>query len=430
MSHISVHGLTKRYGKVTAVDDLSFDLAAGSITGFLGANGAGKTTTMRMLLGLVRPSAGTATIDGLPYRRLRDPLRHIGAVIDTSGFHPGRSGRSALRVVATAGGIPVRRADDLLEAVGLADAADRRVGGYSQGMAQRLALAAALIGDPPTLVLDEPVNGLDPEGVHWVRGVLRRLAEEGRTVLVSSHLLAELAQTVDEVVIIDRGRLVAHDSTRELLAGSPSATLENLFANALEQLIRGPGKLVGGAMVLLGILGSAGEFRHRTAVATFLAEPRRQRVLAAKLLAYALAAVAIAAGVVGVTAVVAVPMLAARGVPVPAFAGATVLAVVGVTAVAVLYGALGVALGLVFRSQTAALGTALTWAFVIEGVVPLVTRKPGLGHWLPTGAADAVLHAGERVSGLLPAWGGAGLLAAYAAALVATGWALLVARDV
>jgi ABC-2 type transport system ATP-binding protein len=229
MSHISVHGLTKRYGQVTAVDDLSFDLAAGSITGFLGPNGAGKTTTMRMLLGLVRPTAGSATISGVPYRHLRDPLRHIGAVIDSSGFHPGRSGRDALRVIATAAGIAPHHADDLLEVVGLADAAGRRVGGYSQGMRQRLALAAALLGDPPTLVLDEPVNGLDPEGVHWLRGLLRRLADEGRTVFVSSHLLAELAQTVDDVVIINRGRLVTHGPMRDLLAGSPSATLEDLF---------------------------------------------------------------------------------------------------------------------------------------------------------------------------------------------------------
>jgi ABC-2 type transport system ATP-binding protein len=229
MSHISIHGLTKRYGPVTAVDDLSFDLSAGSITGFLGPNGAGKTTTMRMLLGLVRPTAGTATIEGVPYRQLRDPLRHVGAVIDVSGFHPGRSGRNALRVIATAARIPAKHADDLLEIVGLADAADRRVGGYSQGMRQRLALAASLIGDPPTLVLDEPVNGLDPEGVHWMRGLLRHLADEGRTVLVSSHLLAELAQTVDDVVIINRGRLVAHGPMRGLLAGSPAATLEDFF---------------------------------------------------------------------------------------------------------------------------------------------------------------------------------------------------------
>jgi ABC-2 type transport system ATP-binding protein len=219
MAAISVQGLTKRFGDVLAVDGLDFDVAPGTVTGFLGPNGAGKTTTLRMLLGLVAPTSGTATIDGRPYRELADPVRRVGAVLEASGFHPGRSARDHLRVLATAAGL-APRVDEVLEQTGLAAAARRRVGGFSLGMRQRLGLAAALLGDPDVLVLDEPANGLDPEGVHWLRGLVRGLADQGRTVLVSSHLLAEVAQTVDQVVIIDRGRLVAQSTLAALTAGA------------------------------------------------------------------------------------------------------------------------------------------------------------------------------------------------------------------
>ena len=232
MSTIAVQALTKRYGAVTAINDLSFRIAAGRITGFLGPNGAGKSTTMRILLGLARPTSGHATIDGQPYARLRDPLRHVGAVLDANVFHPGRSGRTALRIAARPAGIPHSRVDEVLDLVGLANAARRRVGGYSLGMRQRLALAAALLGDPETLVLDEPATGLDPEGVAWLRGLLRRLAAEGRTVFVSSHLLAELAQTVDDVVVINHGRLVAHGPMVDLLDRTEATSLESFFLNA------------------------------------------------------------------------------------------------------------------------------------------------------------------------------------------------------
>ena len=212
MAAISVQGLSKRFGDVLAVDHLSFDVDPGTVTGFLGPNGAGKTTTLRMLLGLAAPTSGTATIGGRPYRELADPTRRVGAVLEAGGFHPGRSARDHLRVLATAAGLPARRVQDVLEQTGLAAAGRRRVGGFSLGMRQRLGLAAALLGDPEVLVLDEPANGLDPEGVHWLRGLVRGLADQGRTVLVSSHLLAEVAQTVDRVVIVDRGRLVAHST--------------------------------------------------------------------------------------------------------------------------------------------------------------------------------------------------------------------------
>jgi ABC-2 type transport system ATP-binding protein len=218
MAVITIEGLTKRYGDVLAVDRLSFQVDQGTVVGFLGPNGAGKTTTLRMLLGLVTPTAGTARIDGRPYRGLDAPARHVGAVLEASGFHPGRSARNHLRVVATAAGLPTVRADEVLAQVGLTEAAHRRVGGFSLGMRQRLGLATALLGDPQVLILDEPANGLDPEGVHWLRGLLRHLADQGRTVLVSSHVLAEVAQTVDQVVIIASGRLVTQSTLAALTA--------------------------------------------------------------------------------------------------------------------------------------------------------------------------------------------------------------------
>ncbi len=213
---IAVESLTKRYGGTVAVDGLSFEVRSGSVLGFLGPNGAGKTTTLRMLLGLAEPSSGTATIDGQPYRSLPDPTGEVGAVLDSSGFHPGRRGRNHLRVLARAAGLPPGRVDEVLRMVGLEGDGRRRVKTYSLGMKQRLNLAAALLGDPRTLVLDEPANGLDPQGIRWLRDFLRSMASEGRTVLVSSHVLAEVAQTVDEVVVIHRGRLRAQSTLAEL----------------------------------------------------------------------------------------------------------------------------------------------------------------------------------------------------------------------
>jgi ABC-2 type transport system ATP-binding protein len=218
MAVITIQGLTKRFGPVTAVDDLSFEVDQGTVVGFLGPNGAGKTTTLRMLLGLVSPTAGSARIDSRSYRELPDPVRQVGAVLEASSYHPGRSARNHLRVVATAAGLPLDRADAVLDQVGLTTAARRRVGGFSLGMRQRLGLATALLGDPQVLILDEPANGLDPEGVHWLRGLLRQLADQGRTVLVSSHVLAEVAQTVDQVVIIAAGRLVTQSTLAALTA--------------------------------------------------------------------------------------------------------------------------------------------------------------------------------------------------------------------
>jgi ABC-2 type transport system ATP-binding protein len=222
---LAVHSLTKRFGKTVAVDDLSFEVAAGRIMGFLGPNGAGKTTTLRSMLGLCVPTSGSATIDGRRYAQLRDPIRRVGAVLDGPQFHPGRSGRNHLRALALGAGLPRSRVEEVLVLVELVGAADRRVKGYSQGMRQRLSLAAALLGDPQALILDEPANGLDPQGIRWLRDFLRSLGAEGRTILVSSHVLAEIAQTVDEVVVIHRGRLVTAGSVDELTRGARAQVL-------------------------------------------------------------------------------------------------------------------------------------------------------------------------------------------------------------
>jgi ABC-2 type transport system ATP-binding protein len=219
MAIIEAEGLTKRYGQVVAVDQLSFTVEPGQVVGFLGPNGAGKTTTLRMLLGLVRPDAGRSAVGGRPYADLPDPLRQVGAILEASSFHPGRTARNHLRIQALVAGADPARIDVVLDLTGLAEAADRRISGYSLGMRQRLGLATALLPDPDVLILDEPTNGLDPEGVRWLRDLLRGMAADGTAVLISSHILAEVAQTVDAVIIVNRGRLVAQAPIGELTAG-------------------------------------------------------------------------------------------------------------------------------------------------------------------------------------------------------------------
>ena len=239
---VAVEHLTKRYGSLAAVDDLSFALAPGTITGFLGPNGAGKTTTLRMLLGLAEPTAGSALVLGRRYRELRAPLTRVGAVLEASDFHPGRRGRDHLRMLALAASIPPSRVDHVLRLVELDAAARRRVKTYSLGMRQRLALAAALLGDPELLVLDEPANGLDPEGMRWLREFLRSFAADGKTVFVSSHVLAEVSQTVDRVVIINKGRLVIESPLEQLTARVAGAVRVRTAQRAeLERLLRASG---------------------------------------------------------------------------------------------------------------------------------------------------------------------------------------------
>jgi ABC-2 type transport system ATP-binding protein len=255
---VEVRGLSKTFGSVHAVTDLSFTVEPGSVTGFLGPNGAGKTTTLRMMLGLERPDAGTATFDGTRYVDLPEPVRTVGAVLETA-FHPARTGRNHLRVYCRAAGIPVSRADEVLVQVGLADAGGRRAGGYSLGMRQRLALATALLGDPAVLVLDEPANGLDPEGIQWLRGFLRHLAhDQGRTVLVSSHLLSEVEQTVDRVVIVGAGRLVREGSIEQLRAdGARTVFVRSPEAARVAEVLRADGVAVahedGDALTITGL---------------------------------------------------------------------------------------------------------------------------------------------------------------------------------
>ena len=227
MTDISLRALSKQFGDVRAVDDLTADFAAGQVTGFLGPNGAGKSTALRMVVGLVRPSAGAALIEGRRYDELSEPRRVVGAVLETGGFHPGRTGRNHLRVVAQGAGLAPERVDAVLDHVDLTDDGDRRVGGYSLGMRQRLSLAVALLGDPDVLILDEPANGLDPSGMAWLRGLLRDLADQGRTIVISSHVLSEVAQTVDRVVIVSNGRLRFEGPLTELTVAGES--LEGAF---------------------------------------------------------------------------------------------------------------------------------------------------------------------------------------------------------
>jgi ABC-2 type transport system ATP-binding protein len=223
---IEVQGLTKRYGETVAIDDLTFSVLPGRVTGFVGPNGAGKSTTMRVILGLAAPDAGTASVGGEPYARKASPLREVGALLDASDTHPGRRARDHLLWLAQSNDIPRARIDEVLELVGLSTVGGRRTGGFSLGMAQRLGIAAALLGDPAVVMLDEPVNGLDPEGVVWIRGFLRALAAEGRTVFVSSHLMSELQGTADHLVVIGRGRVIADASVPELLASSANGAVD------------------------------------------------------------------------------------------------------------------------------------------------------------------------------------------------------------
>jgi ABC-2 type transport system ATP-binding protein len=239
-SPIEFRALSKHFGAVRAVDDLSFSVQPGVVTGFLGPNGAGKTTTLRMLLGLVRPTSGSATFAGTPYERLAHPLATVGTALEASSFNPGRSARSHLRVYAATAGIGSARVDAVLELTGIEHDADRRVGGFSLGMRQRLGLAFALLGDPEVLVLDEPINGLDPGGIRWIRGLLQSLAAEGRTVLVSSHLLSEVQQSVERVVIISRGRIV-HEGSLDHLSSHASALVDSPDRAALRLALAGAG---------------------------------------------------------------------------------------------------------------------------------------------------------------------------------------------
>jgi ABC-2 type transport system ATP-binding protein len=236
-ARIEVRDLTKRFGSFTAVDDLSFTVEPGRITGFLGPNGAGKTTTLRMLLGLVNPSSGAATIGGQRYHDIDTPSAVVGSALEATNFHPGRTGRNHLRVLADTAKVPAKRVDEMLELVGIPAAARKRAGGYSMGMRQRLGLAAAMLGDPQVLILDEPANGLDPEGIRWLRGFLRHLSGEGKTVLISSHMLQEVELTVDDVVIISNGRLVKQGPMSSL-HGDSKVIVRTTDADALAGALR------------------------------------------------------------------------------------------------------------------------------------------------------------------------------------------------
>ncbi|MFI0786016.1 ABC transporter ATP-binding protein [Streptomyces lydicus] len=259
---IEVNELTKRYGGKTAVDGLSFTVRPGRVTGFLGPNGAGKTTTLRMILGLDAPTAGAATVHGVPFRHHPRGLRHVGALLDAGQVHGGRSAAAHLAALARSNGIPRRRVDEVLQEVGLAEVANRRIGGFSLGMKQRLGIATALLGDPPVLMFDEPINGMDPEGVLWVRHLFRRLAAEGRTVFLSSHLMSEMENTADQLVVIGRGRLIAAESVRDFAArstgsgvvvGTPRATELAAVLTAAGARVEPEGSAGAGRLAVTGL---------------------------------------------------------------------------------------------------------------------------------------------------------------------------------
>jgi ABC-2 type transport system ATP-binding protein len=246
-SMIEIEHVTKRYGEKVAVDDLTFSVKPGVVTGFLGPNGAGKSTTMRVILGLDRPTAGTATINGKPYRDLPAPLHEVGALLEARAIHTGRSAYNHLVAMAQTHGIGRRRVDEVIEVVGLSEVARKRAGGFSLGMGQRLGIAAALLGDPATLILDEPANGLDPEGIRWIRNLLKRLAAEGRTVFLSSHLMAEMAQTAEHLVVIGRGRLIADTTVADIVAQAShngAVTVRTPQASELRDALAGDGVAV------------------------------------------------------------------------------------------------------------------------------------------------------------------------------------------
>ncbi|WP_327675091.1 ABC transporter ATP-binding protein [Kitasatospora sp. NBC_00458] len=265
--------LSKRYDGTTAVDDLTFTVEPGRVTGFLGPNGAGKSTTLRMILGLVAPTGGTVTVDGTPFAGRPRGLRHVGALLDAQDVHGGRSARAHLWALARANALPATRVEEVLHEVGLGSAAGRRIGGFSLGMKQRLGIAGALLGDPPVLLFDEPLNGLDPEGVHWVRGLFRRLAGEGRTVFVSSHLMAEMEHTAERIVVIGRGRLIADESLAAFAArhAGSAVTVRTPDAGALAPVLAGAGGTVrpadGAALEVSGLPAARiGELAHRHGV--------------------------------------------------------------------------------------------------------------------------------------------------------------------
>ena len=282
---LEVRDLTKRYGANLAVDGLSFKAEPGRVLGFLGPNGAGKTTTLRMLLGLTLPTSGETAVDSLPYRQLKDPITIVGAVLEGPQFHPGRTGRNHLRVLATAAGLPSSRVEEVLGLVELGGAGNKRAKAYSLGMRQRLSLAGALLGDPRALVLDEPANGLDPQGIRWLRDFLRGQAAQGRTVLVSSHVLAEMAQTIDEAVVISRGKLVAQGSLDELTAGaeapvwvrSPEPDRLQAALNAQDEVSAEPDEAEGGWLAVRGAsLETVGATAAESGIAVYeLYRPRQ-----------------------------------------------------------------------------------------------------------------------------------------------------------
>ena len=468
MEVVSAIGLTKRFGDLTAVSDLSFELEAGSVTGFLGPNGAGKTTTLRMLLGLARPTRGQALVFGRPFAELEQPAARVGAVLEASDLHPGRTGHDHLRVLARAAAVPESRVDEVLALVDLTGAAERRAGGYSLGMRQRLALAAALLGDPELLVLDEPANGLDPEGVRWLRDFLRGVRHAGRhrprlepppgrgrpdrgpgrdhrprpargrvdprgarhRAVVAGGRLPRAHLGASFVIAQLRSELLKQRTTRTvgllLLAATGltllgvvvegiSSTLAELAQEDQQLTLLGAGS--SGAVLFAtfaGLLAVTSEFRYGTIRPTLLVQPRRRVVLAAKLAAAGITGVLFAVACLALSLGAGLAILAARDIDV-APTGADLAAIAGGTVVAAALSALlGVAIGTLVRNQVGAVVAVVAYAFLVDAT--LFAAAPGVGRYLPGKAGDAL--AGQPVEDLLAPGVGAAVLAAWTLAVV------------
>jgi ABC-2 type transport system ATP-binding protein len=452
---LEVEHLTKRYGDSTVVDDLSFVARPGRVTGFLGPNGSGKSTTMKIMLDLASAEGGRATIGGQRYRDLDDPAATVGALLESNAFHPGRSGRNHLRVLADADGVEGGRVDEVLELVNLGAAADRRVGGYSLGMRQRLGFAAALLGDPPVLVLDEPANGLDPQGIHEMRDLLRSRAAEGHTVLVSSHLLAEVELLADDVIVIHRGRLVTSGSLQEL---QEEATLVRAVSTAeLERVLEASGAIVESAgdntlvvrglsiddigerafaanatmgASLFGAMAVAREYAHGTVIPTFLSSPRRHRAVLAQF-----GAVAIVAAILGMLGAVLTVAAVALALPTTEYgflvSGAGVAQVVAASTFAgAVGGVLGAGIGAIIRNT----GGAVAGTFFALMIAPplIVQMANEANSWVPSTLVNVLSGVESEVAAVdqvgIPA--AVIALAAWAVVPAAIGLLLVQRRDI
>jgi ABC-type multidrug transport system ATPase subunit/ABC-type transport system involved in multi-copper enzyme maturation permease subunit len=427
---VEAHELTKRFGGKVAVDHLSFTVEPGRVTGFLGPNGAGKSTTMRLITGLDRPDSGTATIGGLGYAQLSKPLTRVGALLEARSVHPGRSARNHLLFLAQTQGIPAKRADEMLDLVGLREVAGKRAGGFSLGMTQRLGIAAAMLGDPPVLMLDEPVNGLDPEGIRWVRTFMRQLASEGRTIFVSSHLMSEMAVTADHLVVIGRGALIMIVINNTW--NSPGSHPNHL------RLIEDPTAVLFGAgfglgqlaICVLGVIVMSSEYSTGAIRASLLAVPTRIPMLAAKAIVFMLLDLVVSAVTVFAVFFITTAIIASH-VPITLSQPGVARACVGGILYLTVLGLFSLAVGGLIRHTAGAIATVIGLVLVVP---PLISLIPGtianhVHGYLPNVAGQLVAQTSQQSGDVLSPWQGFGVFCLWTAVLLGACGYLLVRRD-